>query len=353
MASLNNANISNKQYEQSQQAAPPMTFEAATAALDTSELLHLIIAEVPRENRTSLRSVSKNWQAAVLKLGHVIDLVEDGYDGYRQRPELPVYYLPEKSLKCNDTNLGIQCWTATVNFVCFDCACHCDGHTVMKVEIFFDPDKISGTPGSLEWENEFITDPPITQVYVEGTFLYRPESEFATLRVRGGIRVRDLRECFEEMMPSDQFHTRAVRFGILGQQSGDGSDDGSDSTGMSTWDVNDYIRAHIGDVSQRETGGGDTPYASQSEADSDSQGYGGEFDEGGLGGEEPEDGYEWNHRDRLEAYSNDSQGDGGESGEGGLANDEAGGEHEWSWEAELEKWSKDGQGDHGESREGD
>jgi hypothetical protein len=62
MGSSNSVSLSNKQHEQNQQAAPrtPLTtFKAATAALDTNELLRLIIAEVPPEYRTPLLRVSK------------------------------------------------------------------------------------------------------------------------------------------------------------------------------------------------------------------------------------------------------------------------------------------------------
>jgi hypothetical protein len=46
--------FSPKQYDQSPPRSPSAVYEATTAALDTNELLHLIIAEVPREYRTQL-----------------------------------------------------------------------------------------------------------------------------------------------------------------------------------------------------------------------------------------------------------------------------------------------------------
>jgi hypothetical protein len=313
-------------------------FEAATAAtraLGITEILFFVIPEVPLHERTSLRRVSKLWEAVIEEVGHALEPI-----GYERG-------VPVHLMESQDRALRPNLHAGLTRSLRRDYESHVAyGQHVRQVDLRLkDLDRLG------RHKHEFITDPPITQVYVEATPLDRPESEFATLRVRGGIRVRDLRECFEEVMPSEQFHIRVVSFGVLGQESDDGSDDGTDNS----WYIDDYIRAHIGDVSQEKTGGGDTPYASQSEVNSNSQGsgYGGEFDEGGLGSEEPEDGYEWNHRDRLEAYSNDSQGDDGESGEGGLSNDEAEDEHEWSWEAELEKWSKDSQGDHSESREGD
>jgi hypothetical protein len=46
---------------------------AVAAVLQTNELLHLIIAEVPREHRTSIRRVSKAWKLAVEKIGYAFD----------------------------------------------------------------------------------------------------------------------------------------------------------------------------------------------------------------------------------------------------------------------------------------
>jgi hypothetical protein len=48
------------------------SFEATTAVLDTNELLHMIIAEVPLQHRTSLLQISKTWNAAVIKIGYTL-----------------------------------------------------------------------------------------------------------------------------------------------------------------------------------------------------------------------------------------------------------------------------------------
>lgn len=44
----------------------------ATVVFAIPELLFLIIEAVPRQRRISLRQVSKSWQAAIMKVGHVI-----------------------------------------------------------------------------------------------------------------------------------------------------------------------------------------------------------------------------------------------------------------------------------------
>jgi hypothetical protein len=103
MAGPDNASFPHEHQDQSQQAntdttspsiahAEPQTFEATTAVLDTNELLHLIISAVPREYRTSLHRVSKNWQAAVLKIGHVMEPFD--YDFFLTEDHLELSFGP-------------------------------------------------------------------------------------------------------------------------------------------------------------------------------------------------------------------------------------------------------------------
>jgi hypothetical protein len=214
--------FSPKQYDQSPPRSPSAVHEATTAALDTNELLHLIIAEVPREYRTQLRRVSRAWKAAVEKFGHVIEPLEDHeYDNFHKLSSESVYHLPEKRFVCNKSNPMIRCQNEDTTFDCVDYHCSCDGYWGMQGNISFDPDGISGTPRELEWEDEFITDPPISQVHVA---CLDPESWFSrpvALYVRGGILIRNLRECFENLKPSEYSRSRVVNFGVLHQDYGD------------------------------------------------------------------------------------------------------------------------------------
>jgi hypothetical protein len=137
MASPDYFNLSNMQHDQSQQAAPnipSMGFEAATAALDTNELLHLIIAKVPRQYRTKLRSVSRNWKAAVEKLGHAFGLPRPiGNSG--PTCMLPMYGINEfgKRLVCNKTNPAIACYTEEDHFDCPGCVMVKTGVTLVII----------------------------------------------------------------------------------------------------------------------------------------------------------------------------------------------------------------------------
>jgi hypothetical protein len=86
MANVDNANASQDQIHSADHKADPkpssssgasvqeyQDFEATTAVLDTNELLHMIIAEVPLKYRPSIRGVSTIWQAAVTKVGYTLE----------------------------------------------------------------------------------------------------------------------------------------------------------------------------------------------------------------------------------------------------------------------------------------
>jgi hypothetical protein len=353
--------FSPKQYDQSPPGAEVQVYEAATAALDTNELLHLIIDEVPREYRTQLRRVSRAWKAAVEKLGHVIDpleinpieidpLEDDEYDGFYTSPARCVYRLPRKRLVCNESNPLIRCRKKDTDFYWMEYSCLCEGYWGMRVDITFDREGISGMSQSLKWEDEFITDPPITQVHFVQDFMYDP----VTLCVRGGIRVRDLKEFFRNM--EDNWSGRVVSFQVLHQHSKNPAE-------VCWWHVDNYKGLRFDREvaeSQEQTGGGDTPYASEAD---DSQGDDGEFCEGGLESDQAKSGYQthqWRLQDELEQWSNSSQGDAcetgyaetryasyaaGDEGEGVLASKEQEDGYEWNFETELEGSLSGGQGD--------
>jgi hypothetical protein len=355
-----------KRYDQSPPRSPSAVHEATTAALDTNELLHLVIAEVPREYRAQLRRVSRAWKAAVEKLGHVIEPLEDnGYDNFRTYSDASFYHLTQKRFVCDESNPTIRCQTEDTTFDCVDYHCSCGGYSYMRFDISFDPDGISGTRRGIEREDEFITNSPISQVHVayDQNWLTRP----VVVCVRGGIRVRHLREFFENMKPPDYSSRRIVRFGALGQYRY-----GDEPTEICWWHLDDYsalgrgCRGCLNDECREGTGGGDTPYACASEADDESSGDYGDSGQGGVGNDEPEDGHEWIWNAELEGWSYGRQDNGSATGGGetprateadhhgqgdyggvGLTSEEPDwttkeleGGHEWNFEAELVKWSK-------------
>jgi hypothetical protein len=218
MTSPDNASLSREQPHQSQQANPdtstlstahtePQIFEATTAVLDTNELLHLIISAIPREYRTSLRRVSKNWQAAVLKIGHVFEPFD--YDWYFPDTDLsrstgPIYSMEKNFIVKHNP----------VFFVTGRCVNQMEDsddqryHASIEHHLSF--------ADVAERKNEFITIPPLSQALMSADV---PGAEqFASLRVRTGIQVGDLVEHYRKMKSFDNdqmFRTfRSVSFAV-------------------------------------------------------------------------------------------------------------------------------------------
>ena len=165
--------------------------ESSSAAMDavmqTNELLHLILGEVPLKYRTSIRRVSKTWQAAVVKIGHTLQPV--GYDP-KGEPLYPSTCALASNLATNDDHpmmIRNSDWNES------------DGRLGFH-EFDFDQDRISDKPEFAEREYEFLTDPPVTQARLIDWA--RPWAR-AILRVPDGIRVRDLMECFRKMCTGD------------------------------------------------------------------------------------------------------------------------------------------------------
>jgi hypothetical protein len=353
-------NFSPQQYDQSSPGEEVLGYEAATAALDTNELLHLIIAELPREQRCSLRRVSKNWQAAVVKLGYATEPLE--YKNVKDTD--PPEYWPGKALVFNRSNPWIACYTRQWDDDNYDD----DGIFFascprIHASICFDPYGISDTPYAVKRELEFVTDPPVTQMEaVVGA--HDPKTAQTTMIIRsGGIRVRDLRECFERMKRCDYAYSRVSSFAVLRQKfepfghimpTFQPNEVPTPVCWLHVEDCSTLGGAGVDGESQEETGGGDTPYASESE---ESQGDDHEPYEVGSENDEAKSGYQsyqWRLQDELEQWSNSSQGDGcgtgyaetrgagyaaGDDGEGVLASKEQEDAYEWNSESELEGWS--------------
>ena len=155
--------------------SPSAALEATTAVFDTNELLRLIISAVPREHRSSLRRVSKAWEAAVSKIGHTIEPI-----GYRVmsdflRPWMPLY-LPIITCKINSAFYSYASWVSPEDPKAYNIL-------------------MSRQRDGSAMEHEFVTDPPITQLAICSS----RDPHVASLQVRGGIRVGHLRECLSKV----------------------------------------------------------------------------------------------------------------------------------------------------------
>jgi hypothetical protein len=192
--------FSHEQQDQNQKANPdtsssstahvePQTFQATTAVLDTNELLHLIISAIPREHRTVLRIVSKNWQAAVLRVGHVLEPIYHYWslcdlDVENDNYGLGPVYALEDELALNPV---IDCISRT-----YDDGVEPDYESSYLVTFIkdFSLAELAGR------KQEFITDPPLSQLLIASGRFEGGGTQVAVLCERGGIRIGDLLEYF-------------------------------------------------------------------------------------------------------------------------------------------------------------
>lgn len=203
MTATDTAGFSHELQDQSQTASPdastsstahvePQTLEATTAVLDTNELLHLIISAVPREYRTRLRRVSKNWQAAVMRIGHVLEPIYHCWSLYDLDVEKDNYgmgpvYAMEDGLALNPV---IDCLSRTYD----------DG--IERLEPDYESSYLVASIKDFSLaelagrKHEFITDPPLSQLIIVSGRFEGGGTQVAVLRERGGIRIGDLLEYF-------------------------------------------------------------------------------------------------------------------------------------------------------------
>ena len=205
MANLDSANVSQDQTHQANHQADTksssssttsaqnhQSFEATTAVLDTNELLHLIIVEVPRKCRPSIRGVSKTWKAAVTKVGYTLE--PSGYAPfYYQSQHFPLPLVSrEEAFKINPvfgTTENMLQEASTLrdengeSLECYQRSVPCDDSEL------------------LGRRHEFVTNPPVTQVEMTVGWWGPYAEQSAILRVSGGIRIRHLLDYPNKMLP--------------------------------------------------------------------------------------------------------------------------------------------------------
>lgn len=168
---------------------------AVSAVLGITELLLLIISAVPFGNRISLRRVSKTWHAAVSRVGYTLEPVD--YGGSTPQYSVESGGNIHAELKLNRSSAGLAL-RKIPRFI----SRHHPSVPVKQASLgLYNAKKL------YMHENEFITDPPITQVLIceNPNRMGVVASGFAgvaILRVRGGIRVGDLLECLKKLDPN-------------------------------------------------------------------------------------------------------------------------------------------------------
>jgi hypothetical protein len=166
--------------------------------LQTNELLQMIISEVPRKERTSLRHVSKIWQGAVEKVGYAFEPISYGTLIASGEHGLPMYGPPRTTCKVNWE------WRRTHKTRTSSRDAYCLWYSDSG-----DPQSVSARLAGHELE--FITDPPITQVVISAD---EKNTRAAVLRVCGGIRIGDVAEYCEKVRATNRSRSAKVSFSI-------------------------------------------------------------------------------------------------------------------------------------------
>lgn len=165
--------------------------DTVSAALGITELLLPIFSAVPLEKRTSIRPVSKSWQAAIERVGHALEPI-----GYHQCRfggtwvDFEPAYQTQYHMSFNGRCLGSRHYSAQAASPSFKTSVTTEFLNLSNMEDF------------AKCRRKFTTIPPITQVVMptrsveDGAF---EDGRVAILRVRGGIRVEDVLEYFEKL----------------------------------------------------------------------------------------------------------------------------------------------------------
>lgn len=169
---LVNLNISHDQTNHPTDLEPPSIETASAVAMisgTTELLLLLVVSEISVYDRTSIRRVSKTWKAAIEKVGHALEPSDYGFWIYE--PSLRAHWVPVYLMKS-------PCRVLRLN-LCSGLSCGFGGyyttyHGIRNVVLhLMELDKLASHA------NEFITDPPVTQVMVHANPRWRVQSEDA------------------------------------------------------------------------------------------------------------------------------------------------------------------------------
>jgi hypothetical protein len=259
---------------------------SAAAVLQLPELLHMIISEVPRENGTSLRRVSKQWQATIVKVGYALEPLEQIEDPPTDLgPGQPTYPL-QVSFKPSPLSIGdSQMLLIGPNY-------SFEESRPMVHRVEFHP--FPSVAELREKGNQFITDPPLTQVLVHKFRTYPG----VPLKVSGGIWIRDLAECFQAWTGQEQKSLYCATFAgprkIKGRSYSEKYD--LDELGDESYldgdnDSSEFGNSSEGDgVGESEAGGDEpaNPSTPDEPNDESEEGSSGESEEG-VGGDDPAD----------------------------------------------------------------
>jgi hypothetical protein len=205
------SSTSTQEQRHGQEQTPEAT-AAVTAALGTFDLLIMVIKEAPLRDRASFRQVSKLWKDAV----DTATLKPVSYDCWKSEviPSVPIYRIDQ-----DDGELRLNRYSGLTRRILRPKMTRTKG--LARTHTPIGPRQIDLRLDDLEMlivhEHEFMTHPAITQALVcahSKSFVGSRsiEEQIAVLRVPGGIRIRDLVECFEKFGLSRDYHAYYARF---------------------------------------------------------------------------------------------------------------------------------------------
>jgi hypothetical protein len=200
------------QEQEKEQEQTPEAIITVTRALGTLDILILVISEAPLRERAAFRQVSRLWKDAV----DIATLKPVSYDCWKSEviPSVPIYRIDQ-----DDGELRLNRYSGLTRRMLRPKMTRTKGLAWTHTPI--GPRQIVLRLDDLEMliihEHEFMTHPAITQALVcahSKNFVGSRsiEEQVAALRVPGGIRIRDLVECFEKFGLSRDYHAYYVRF---------------------------------------------------------------------------------------------------------------------------------------------
>ena len=173
---------------------------ACTAVFETNELLCLILSQVPKGPLTTPLRVSKTWNSVVHKIGYCVQ-------PSNARPDLLVYL--ESLCGHIDFHPIINCWTSQ-NATKFN----------NKMRLWTMGFRVDNYYPSVlhRFGYQYLTSPPITHLSLKViTDIGRPNHMLASLKVKDGIRLRDVAEVLDKLhqsTPLEYLHWRERSGGL-------------------------------------------------------------------------------------------------------------------------------------------
>ena len=180
---------------------PTNTIPARTAVFETNELLQLILSSAPASHLVNLRRVSRTWNTVVTSIGYALapthQHTDPVYPSMIFTPPPPVYtpaYSPATPLAFHPA-ITIKTKNAWLPWPHGESSKH-------QINVRVNCDFIAPALYAPDLRQQFLTDPPITQLYLK-SYPTQHGSASAKLDLQDkGIRVWDFAEAMRKLRMS-------------------------------------------------------------------------------------------------------------------------------------------------------